>query len=161
LVELPALSGPVGLEWLGCTTLLERATAHYRSGESEPAIAACRQVLEGLVTVIAKHWLLTRQSGQSMEGWLKELQGRIASAWPDDDEAARVLTGLYSAVWSWTSKSHHYNSDIPLHQEAAFAVGLTSELLVHAGHLLAAHPHPLRATTVTATDGSTTPAASS
>ena len=144
LVELPALAGPTEGEWQACVGLLAQATTEFRSGVSEPAIATCRKVLEGLVIVVAKHWSVQRGQGQSMEGWLKELQARLATAWPDDDEAARVLTGLYAAVWSWTSESHHYRSKVPLHEEAAFAIGLTSELLVHAGHLLAAHPEPLK-----------------
>jgi hypothetical protein len=78
-----------------------------------------------------------------MEGWLKELAGRLGDAWPEDQYAAKVLTSLYHSLWSWTSKSHHYGSEVPLHQEAGFAVGLTAELLTHAGHLLAAHPAPL------------------
>lgn len=96
-----------------------------------------------------------------MAPWLRELEGRLAHAWPDDKDAARVLTSLYDALWSWTSESHHYRSKVPLHEEAAFAIGLTSELLVHAGHLLTAHPEPLKQTATASTDGSTTPVPSS
>jgi hypothetical protein len=145
LLELPTLASPAASEWAGCNTLLERAAAQLRGGESEPAMATCRQVLEGLVIVIGKHWGLAppRPGQEGMEGWLKELAGRLGSSWPEDAYAAKVLTSLYSALWSWTSRSHHYGSSVPLHQEAGFAVGLTAELLTHAGHLLAAHPTPL------------------
>jgi hypothetical protein len=147
LVELPILASPSAVEWRDCTRLLERATVEFRSGLSEPAIATCRQILEGLVTVVAKHWGVTRSQGQGMAEWLKELGSRIAKAWPEDQETAAVLTSLYAAVWSWTSKSHHYGSGMPLHEEAAFAVGLTANLLTQAGHLLQAHPEPLKLTT--------------
>jgi len=156
LVELPGLVEPAETEWVGCTALLQRATTEYRNGANESAIATCRLVLEGLVVVIAKRWSVARQPGQSIDGWLKELQGRLAKAWPADEDAARVLTSLYSAVWSWTSDPHHYGSKVPLHREAAFTVGLTSELLSHAGHLLAAHPEPAKVASAPAgaTDGS-------
>jgi hypothetical protein len=95
--------------------------------------------------VLAKAWGVSRQQGQSMEGWLKELENRMALAWPENEEAGRVLTALYGALWSWTSESHHYRSKVPLHREAAFAVALTGDLLTHAGHLLQAHPEPLKA----------------
>jgi hypothetical protein len=131
--------------WGTCNNLLERATGQMRAGESEPAIATCRLVLEGLVIVVAQHWgLAPPQPGQGMEKWLKELAGRLGSAWPEDEDAARVLTSLYAALWSWTSEAHHYRSKVPLHQEASFTIGLTAELLTHAGHLLAAHPDPIK-----------------
>jgi hypothetical protein len=160
LVELPVLAGPAGAEWIRCTALLERATSQYRGGDSQVAISTCREVLEGLVTVVATRWGVPRK--QPMRAWLTQLQQAMEQAWPQDKDAAGVLTSLYLAVWSWTSGSHHYDSRVPLHREAAFAVGLTSELLVHAGHLLEAHPEPLKAATTnsTTTDGST-PAASS
>jgi len=144
LVELPGLVGPAGPIWKTCNSLLERATAQLRAGEAEPAIATSRQVLEGLVTVVAKHWRVTREPGQTMGNWLKELSGRLTDEWPAEKDSARVLTSLYAALWSWTSESHHYGSKVPLHQEAAFAVGLTAELLSHAGHLMAAHLEPLK-----------------
>lgn len=151
LVELPDLAGPAGPAWATCNVLLERATAQQRAGEAEPAIATCRQVLEGLVTVVAKHWGVARDSSQTMPNWLKELAGRLSNAWPEDEDAARVLTSLYATVWAWTSESHHYHSKVPLHEEAAFAVALTADLLTHAGHLLAAHPEPLKIATVEVT----------
>lgn len=143
LVELPALANPGALEWAVCTTLLERATAEYRNHASESAIATCRLVLEAMVEVVAKRWSVPRRQGQSMEGWLKELEGRLAATWPEDAGAAKVLTGMYAALWSWTSEAHHVRSRVPLHQEAAFAIGLTADLLTHAGHLLAVHPNPV------------------
>lgn len=152
LVELPALAGPGGAMWTKCNALLELASSQMRTGEPEPAIATCRLVLEGMAVIVAQNWGLTApQPGQGMEKWLKELAGRLGSVWPEDDDAARVLTGLYSALWSWTSESHHYRSKVPLHQEAAFAVSLTADLLTHAGHLLVAHPEPLKTATVEVT----------
>jgi hypothetical protein len=46
---------------------------------------------------------------------------------------------------AWTSPRHHYGSRVPRREEAAFTVGLTADLLTHAGHLLEAHPEPLQA----------------
>jgi hypothetical protein len=80
-----------------------------------------------------------------MRDRLKELEGRMGSAWPDDEEAGELLAALYGAVWSWTSPRHHYGSRVPRREEAAFTVGLTADLLTHAGHLLEAHPEPLQA----------------
>jgi hypothetical protein len=83
----------------------------------------------------------------------------MSSAWPDDKSAGEMLASVYSAVWSWTSGEHHYGSRVPRHDEAEFAIGLTAALLTHAGHLLQAHPEPLKASTAssTPTDGSATP----
>lgn len=158
LVELPGLVGPAAAEWAKCNSLLELAGAQMRDGEPEAAIATCRLVLEGLVGVVAKHWgLAPPQAGQGMEKWLKELAGRLGSVWPEDEAASGVLTGLYATLWSWTSEAHHYRSKVPLHQEAAFAVGLTAELLTHAGHLLAAHPDPLKTVSAPSPVTSATP----
>jgi hypothetical protein len=148
LLELPTLNGPAAQEWAACSALLERATTQLRSGESEPAIETCRHVLEGVVTVLAKHWNIERPKGPGMTRWLNELADSMATIWPDDEDAAKALTGLYGVLWSWTSDSHHYRSKVPLHQEARFSVGLTAELLAHAGYLLAAHREPPRVTPI-------------
>jgi len=125
LVELPLVIGPAATEWRQCIGLLERASTEFRSGRDQTAIATCRLVVEGLMTVVANRWGVARSSAQSVPEWLKELEGRVAHVWPEDKEAAAVRTGLYRAVWSWSSESHHYSSRTPL------AVGLTASLLTH------------------------------
>jgi hypothetical protein len=144
LVELPVASGVVGPKWAECMRLLERATTELAANQSEAAIATCRQVVEGLGIVLAQQWGVQVPPGKSMRERLKELRGRLGSAWPDDEEAGELLAALYGAVWSWTSPRHHYGSRIPRREEAAFTVGLTADLLTHAGHLLAEHPDPLK-----------------
>jgi len=155
LVELPVASGAVGPKWAECMRLLGRATSELAANQSEAAIATCRQVVEGLGVVFAQQWGVQLQPGKSSERF-KELQGRMGSAWPDDEEAGELLTALYGAVWSWTSPGHHYGSRVPRREEAAFAVGLTADLLTHAGHLIEAHPAPLKqpARTSLPSDGS-------
>lgn len=164
LVELPVVVGVAGPEWQECLRHLGRATDELGMGKSDAAIAACRQVLEGLVTVIAKRWGVVRAEREAMGAWLKRLQPVLSEAWPEDKEAAELLVAVYRAVWTWTSDSHHYGSPLAKRDEAAFAVGLTGDLLSHAGHLLQTHAEPLKAATPsgsTPTDGSPTPAASS
>jgi hypothetical protein len=87
-----------------------------------------------------------RQPGRSGDhgSWLKKLQPTLAEAWPEDTEAAELLIAVYRAVWGWTSDAHHYGSPLAKRDEAAFTVGLTGDLLTHAGHLLQAHPEPLK-----------------
>ena len=162
LVELPVASGAVCAQWAECMRLLARATGELRSGQSETAVGTCREVVEGITAVFAQQWgvQITRDK---MRERLKELEGRMSSAWPDDKSAGEMLAGVYSAVWSWTSGEHHYGSRVPRHDEAEFAIGLTAALLTHAGHLLQAHPEPLKASTPSSTpaDGSATPIAAS
>ena len=87
---------------------------------------------------------LRAPKGKSLPDRAKELARRIGSAWPDDKYAGEMLAGLDCAAWSWTSSEHHYGSRVPRHDEAEFAVGLTAALLTHAGHLLQAHPDPIK-----------------
>jgi hypothetical protein len=159
LVELPVASGAAGPQWNECMRLLARASSELRSGQSETVVGTCREVVEGITTVFAQQWgvQITRDK---MRERLKELEGRMGSAWPDDKSAGEMLAGLYSAVWSWTSGEHHYGSRVPRHDEAEFAIGLTAALLTHAGHLLQAHPAPLTVPSSTSADGSPTAAAS-
>jgi hypothetical protein len=147
LVELPVVHGPAGVEWQECRRHLEHATNELGLGNSDAAIAACRQVLEGLATVVATRWGIARENHETMGAWLKRLQSVLKAAWPEDSEAAEVLVALYRVVWAWTSDSHHYGSPIAKHDEARFAVGLTGDLLIHAGHLLEAHREQIQAAT--------------
>jgi hypothetical protein len=163
LVELPVVAGVAGPEWQECLRHLGRATDELGMGKSDAAIAACRQVLEGLVTVIAKRWGVVRGDRETMGAWLKRLQPVVSETWPEDKEAAELLVAVYRAVWAWTSDSHHYGSPLAKRDEATFAVGLTGDLLTHAGHLLRTHPEPLKSTVATSavTDGSPAATASS
>jgi hypothetical protein len=163
LVELPVVSGVAGAEWQECLRHLHRATGELGLGKSDAALAACRQVLEGLVTVLAQRWGVVRGERETMGAWVRKLQPALKEAWPEDTDAAEVLIAVYRAVWAWTSDSHHYGSPIAKQNEAAFAVGLTGDLLTHAGHLLQSHPEPLKGTTTSgaATDGSAAAVASS
>lgn len=154
LVELPVAGGAVGPQWAECMRLVSRASSQLKANEIEAAIATSRQVVEGIAIVFANQWGVDLPHG-SMRQRLKELQGRIAKAWPEDAEAGELLTALYAAAWSWTSPEHHYDSRMPRREEAAFAVSLAADMLTHAGHLLQAHPQPLKSNPAP-TDGSTT-----
>jgi hypothetical protein len=155
-IELPMLSlKGIGGHWDECVRLLTKASDEHRTARSESAMASVRLIVEGLATVIAEAWGVPRKPSKSFEEWLKELQGRMAGVWPEDAEAAKVLTTLYLTVWQWTSEAHHYRSRIPLYKEAGFAVGLAGELLAFAVQLLQAHPEPIKISpSPTSTDGS-------
>jgi hypothetical protein len=75
---------------------------------------------------------------------MKELGGRLIHAWPEDEEAATLLSSLIGAAWSWSSPSHHYGSKIPARDEASFALSLCSDLLMIAARLLDVHPEPVK-----------------
>jgi hypothetical protein len=145
LVELPVVTGAVAPEWAECLRHMQLATNELGLGKSDAAIAECRHVLEGLVTVIAMRWGVARADREPMGAWLKRLLPILAEAWPEDKESAEVLVALYRTVWVWTSDSHHYGSPLAERDEASFAIGLAGDLVTHAGHLLQAHPEPLKA----------------
>jgi hypothetical protein len=144
LVELPVASGAVGPEWAECMRLLESATGDVRSNRHDSAVGTCRKVVEGISRVLAKQWGVVIPNDHSMSERLKELAGRIAKAWPNDEEAGQLLTSLYAAAWNWTSPEHHYGSPVPEQAEAEFAVMLAAALLTHAGYLLRVHPERLK-----------------
>ena len=146
LVEVPVAPGAAGPEWAECTRLLQSASSDVRSNRHEAAVGTCRKVVEGIRRVLAEQWGVVIPNDNSMAERLRELAGRIAKAWPNDEEAGQLLTGLYAAAWAWTSPEHHYGSPVPQQAEAEFAVLLTASLLTHAGYLLRVHPETLRKT---------------
>jgi len=144
LVELPVVTGLAGAEWSECLRHMQQATNELGLDKSDAAIGECRHVLEGLVTVMAKRWDVVRADRETMGSWLKKLQPALAEAWPEDKDSAELLVALYRSVWGWTSDAHHYGSPLSKRDEASFAVGLTGDLLTHAGHVLQSHPEPLQ-----------------
>lgn len=82
---------------------------------------------------------MLQRSGQSFEGWTKEIEGRLKAAWPDEKEAPTMLASLLFAAWNWTSPEAHYHTDIPKREESAFALSLATDLLTFTGQLLNAH----------------------
>ncbi len=149
--------GAPGPQWGECMRLVSRASSQLKANEIEAAIATSRLVLEGIAIVYATQSGVELPPRRSMRERLKELHGRIGTAWPEDAEVGELLTALDAAAWAWTSPEHHDDSRIPRREEAAFAVSLTADLLTHAGHLLQAHPEPLKAkaTSQAATNGQT------
>lgn len=144
LIELPVAPGAVGPQWAECIRLLQSATSDVRSNRRDSAVGTCRKVIEGIGKVLEHQWGVKVGPGDSKPKQLKELSGRIASAWPNDKEAGELLANLYAAAWTWSSPEHHYGSTVPEQAEAEFALLLTASLLTHAGHLLRAHPEPLK-----------------
>jgi hypothetical protein len=140
LVELPVAAGAGGPEWAECLRLIQNATSDLNSNRRDGAVSTCRKVVEGISRVLATQWGVVIPNDDSMTDRLKELAGRMASAWPNDKEAGPMLATLYGAAWSWSSPEHHYGSLVPEQAEAEFAVLLTASLLTHAGYLLRVHP---------------------
>ncbi len=144
LIELPVAPGAVGPHWAECMRLLQSATSDVRANRRDSAVGTCRKVIEGIGMVLEQQWGVKVDPGDSKPTQLKELSGRMASAWPNDKEAGELLASLYAAAWSWSSPEHHYGSTVPEQAEAELAVLLTASLVTHAGHLLRAHPEPLK-----------------
>jgi hypothetical protein len=97
-------------------------------------------VVEGIAKVLAEYRGMPWDSKRSFDDRMKELAGRMEHEWPNDKDAAYMLAMLFTAAWKWLSPSYHYGSGIPLREEVAFAVSLTTDLLVFAPQVIAAHP---------------------
>lgn len=140
LVELPQ-PGLLATttEWATCLRYLEQATSHHRQGQYEQAIRDCRNVVQGIATVVGDVWQMPQKPGQSFEGWTKEIENRLKLEWSDEKEAPTMLSSLLFAAWNWTSPEAHYHTDIPKREESAFALSLATDLLMFAGQLLEAH----------------------
>lgn len=140
LVELPQPAIPTNEEqWATCMRYLTQATSHHRQGEYEQAIRDCRNVVQGVATVIGDTWRMAQGKGQQFESWTKEIENRLKLAWPQEQEAPKLLASLLYAAWNWTSPEAHYHTDIPKREESAFALSLATDLLTFAGQLLNAH----------------------
>ncbi len=141
LVELPE---PKSLRdqkrWAECIRLMDKATLQHRSGEHESALETCRKIVEGVASVLCERWGV--QSADSFGKRIKELAGRLSDAWPEDPDAAALLSSLIGAAWSWASPAHHYGSKIPARDEATFAISLCADVLMLSASLIDAHPKP-------------------
>lgn len=147
LVELPEVELPHGdTSWADHLRNLNDATQFYRRGEYDHQFASCRKAIEGTAKTLAKHWGIPwneHAKDRSFGDKVKELQGRLKSAWPEDEEAAVMLGGLISAAWTWTSPSLHVGSAIPLREEATFSLSLCTDLLMFAPQVMKTHPKPI------------------
>jgi hypothetical protein len=145
LVELPELRLPRhDARWAACLQAFDRAVRSHREGEYERAIADCREVFEGVVVTLADQWGVPRPKGRSFAQWSSEVVGRATAAWPADAEATRTLAELLSALFRWTSPTHHFGGKLPLRQESAFALSLAQALVEFIATILEVHPEPLR-----------------
>lgn len=144
LVELPEVELPHGdTSWAEHLRHLNDATQHFRRGEYDHQFACCRKAIEGTAKTLARHWGITWNEHQREKPFgdkVKELQGRLKSAWPEDEEAAIMLGGLLSAAWTWTSPTLHAGSKIPLREEATFSLSLCTDVLMFAPQVMKAHP---------------------
>lgn len=144
LIELPPPElASAGAPWQQVLALLKSATAQYRAGNFEAATEQTRKSVEGVATELARHWQVPREPGSNFEKWTKELGGRLEAAWPQDPEAARLLTSLLTSAWGWASPSHHYGSATAQRRETKFALNLATDLIDFAAHLMVTHPQPV------------------
>jgi hypothetical protein len=98
LVELPEPRLPRDVpQWAECLRPLDGATQFHRSGEYEHALVNCRAIIEGIPSVFCAVWGLPQQrAGHAFEGWTRELENRLGTAWPED----RLTPGmLQTIVW--------------------------------------------------------------
>ena len=140
LVELPELSLPHDPVWQECLRLLDGATTKLRLGDFEGVKQDCREVVEGIATVLANQWKIPRR--ESFADWTKELARRMQGVWPRDKGAAGELGQLLAAIFSWASEEHHYGSKLPAKRESVFALSLAGALVEFAGEMLTVHPEP-------------------
>lgn len=145
LVELPEPRLPrQEPRWAECLRLLEGATQFYRRGEYDQALINCRQIAEGIPQVLCDVWDLPQQRrGQVFADWMQAIEQRLIAAWPDDPLTPGMLRTLLTGAWRWLAPAPHYGTGIPLREEAAFALGLCTDLLHFAGQSLQAHPTPI------------------
>ncbi len=140
LVELPEPRLPRGEQhWAECMRLLDEATRFYQSGDYEHALINCRSVIEGIPRVLCAVWGLTLQ-GRSFRERAQSLRDQLSAAWPEDRWTPETLQFLLTGAWHWLAPTPHYGMDIPLREEAAFVLGLCTDLLHFAGQVLQAHP---------------------
>ena len=143
LVELPEPHLPRGEQhWAECMRLLDEATRFYRRGDYEQALINCRSVIEGIPRVLCAVWGLTLQ-GRSFRERAQSLRDQLSAAWPEDRWTPETLQFLLAGAWHWLAPTPHYGMDIPKREEAAFVLGLCTDLLLFASQVLQAYPDPI------------------
>lgn len=144
LVELPVPDLPEPQKAWGTTIqYLQAAVDAHRQGHYEEALKRCRQVVEGVATILGQQWNVP-QGSKKYSAWVNEISERLVNTWPKEDKGqAKMIGGLLDGAWAWTSPSHHYGSGVPAREEAAFAVHLATALLSFAAQVLQAHPEPV------------------
>lgn len=122
---------------------LHEAANACRQGRYEDTLKGCRLVVDGVATVLAEQWNVPK--GDKTYGlWVREIIGRLASAWPKEDQGqAKMIGALLEGTWAWTSPSHHYGTGVPAREEAAFTLHTTTALLSFMAQVLQAHPQPM------------------
>lgn len=147
LVELPAPEIDLKAPWDPVTKQYKMAVQAYREGRYEQAVGECRQVVEGIATIVSQQWNISRANGRSFANWVKEVQGRLQkAAGPslDEQDQAEMLGTLLTSTWSWTSPSHHFSLQVSQRDGARFTLSLVSSLLDIVAQVLTAHPRPLK-----------------
>ncbi len=142
LVEIPEPRFPrEERRWSECVRWLDKAVMQHRMGDHEAALETGRKIVEGIGDVLCDHWGV--KSSKSFGERMKELGGRMTDAWPEDKEAATLLSSLIATAWSWASPAHHYGAKIPARDETSFALSLCADLLMLSARLIDAHPKPI------------------
>ena len=140
VVEIPGLQSPQNhQQWDIVTRIYNEAIEHHRQGQFADSIGRCRMVMEGIVKTLGQQWDVVVDDNQgrlqSDRNWQKELAGRFKEVLGDED-TAELLGTLIASVKAWSNPMHHYNSKIPIREESAFSLHLTSNLLTYAALLL-------------------------
>jgi len=139
LVELPEPKLPPAdsASWETCLGLLSKASEAFPD-KTDVVLSNCRRVIEGVVVVLGNHFGITRDPKKPMSVWAKDLPDQLKSVWSNDPEASRLFFALLAAAFTWSSDTHHYNATVPQRDEAAFALELTTDLLVFGTQILEA-----------------------
>lgn len=136
LVELPEPHLPRGIQqWAECMRLLDQATQLHRSGAYEYVLVNCREIVEGILRELCSVWGLTLQ-GRNFRERAQSLRDQLSTAWPEDRWTPETLQFLLAGAWRWLAPTPHYGTGIPQREEAAFALGLCTDLLLFAGLLI-------------------------
>lgn len=152
LVELPEPRLPRGdPHWVEALRHLDQGTHQFRMGQYELGAAECRVAVEACLHALADHFQVprTRQTREGkmvslkVEEYARVLGERLDAAWGSGDNAGGTLAALLSAAWTWASPQHHAGTGIAQRDEAAFALGLTADLLFYAALVIKGHQTPV------------------
>lgn len=144
LMELAMPALPNVKPWEEVARLLNVTEGYHRTGHYEVVPEKCREILEGLLQILATQWNIPKPTGDGFEKWTKEVSGRLKTKWPSADiEQADSVSLLLNAGWLWSRSSHHFGTGIPKREEAAFILHLTTNLFAFCVQLAEAYPDPL------------------
>lgn len=141
LFELPVMETRHDGAWKEAARTLERAAQFQGQGDFEEVPEKCREVLEGILRILADQWGIGRPGPNNFESWAKEVARRLKDRWPEGDkDQADTIALLLNAGRLWSRASHHFGTGVPKRREAAFILHLTSTVFELAVQLAEAFP---------------------